>query len=201
MLKVLVGGTPEGEPVWLHLVPNLMDPQSWTLFGVLAVPRALQAPATAGRTPASSLLARPAAAASGEEGEAGGGAPRRAARPPLAWADEAGEGVAAGAASLELAAGAHYAAPGPRALLASRSPAPPRIRSFAAGGGAEEEDRPLLHLRVALLGVSKRSQVGSQQRRTPAHGLQPPLPAPLPCCLRVRGGEYAVSSPASLPPA
>lgn len=156
------GGAATQEGLELFLVPNLLDPASMTLFGLLAVPIPLERPdAAAARAPGRGILHRtsaaalvPTTAASGPAAAAG----QDARRLPLAWAD-AGQDDKPGAesaAALELGLGAHYATPRRRAVQVSRPARLPSIRTFVDDTGAP---KPLEGLRVALVGFTKHHEV------------------------------------------
>ena len=142
----------------LFLVPNMVDPASKSLFGLIAVPvrRAGHLPSAASSSrPARGILrgAAPAAAAGGLAVDAAPGGQS------VGWADlDSGAQPNDNASvALELEVGSHYATPRRRAAQVARPSRLPSIRGFQAEEGLA---LPLHGLRVAMVGFAKQHQVG-----------------------------------------
>jgi hypothetical protein len=145
----------------LFLVPNMVDPGSKSLFGLIAVPvrREGHLPSAAGSSrPAHGILRHgkhvlPPAAASGLATAAA------AVTQSVGWADLDSDAQPNdnATAALELGGGSHYATPRRRAAQVSRPSRLPSIRGFPAEEG---QAPPLDGLRVAMVGFAKQHQVG-----------------------------------------
>ncbi|KAL4857588.1 PHD and RING finger domain-containing protein 1 [Chlorella vulgaris] len=147
------------EELWFYLVPNMLDPDSRSLFGLLANPiRSLDTarPLAAAQPLRSSMKLKRRSLAGGEAARA-----PSLNRLPVAWADGGLEDkpVAARGAALELPLGPHYAPPSQHVTRPQRSTRLPSIRSFSQPGAAEEgAAKSLEGLRVALVGFEKQAQ-------------------------------------------
>ena len=139
----------------LFLVPNMVDPGSKSLFGLIAVPVRRE-----GHLPSAAGSSRPA---HGILRHGGRGAPPAAAAAAgaqsVGWADLDSDAQPNDNASvaLELGGGSHYATPRRRAAQVSRPSRLPSIRGFPAEEG---QTLPLDGLRVAMVGFAKQHQVG-----------------------------------------
>lgn len=145
--------------LFLALVPNVLDRQSQSLLGLLAVPMQVLARAPAGGAPQRSCLRRPAPAG----GAAFGSEPVQKRLRGVGWADDGREDklTSPEAASLELAVGAHYATPQRRTVQATRPARLPSIHATVHSftGGQASPPGHLAGLHVAVVGFDCRHEV------------------------------------------
>lgn len=154
------GGGGGGGAVSLLLVPNIVDPGSKTLFGLIAEPaRRIGYKRSLEGRPAHGILRRAGQVAPDAQAAAAAAAGRHT----IGWPDlEAADAqtIDSGNAALELGGGRHYASPRRRAVQVSRPTPLPSSRSLpAAGQQGPAFAGPLDGLRVAMVGFAKTHQV------------------------------------------